>query len=271
MSNTKILVGSHAARHWFNDFREPGDVDYLVKGDLKGEARKIEYHNVLRGDGLVNLFDSAAQSAILMADPLGGETIGLTAEQLYTLKLSHSFWNINWDKTMFDINFYQKKKVVEDEVLFSSLYKDWVKIHGPKKARLKRPNEDFFTAAVSREFPHDSLHEAIAYYERPLFETVKYDKSQAYVEEELFLQLSDEDKLRLCREEIYVTALERFLIPKKFCYSTLAAYRGACRLLITSMSKGWFPKFIVLNWQTLNKPDNHPFVKLFKEKLWTLQ
>jgi hypothetical protein len=37
--------------------------------------------------------------------------------------------------------------------------------------------------------------------------------------------------------------------------SKLAAYRAAAKQLVTSMSSGWFPRFIILNWLALQNPD----------------
>lgn len=245
----EVLIGSHATKHWFPDFRDPDDLDFLIDGEMKS-TREVEYHNANLGVGLRRIFDS---------------TEGVPSPSiLYTLKLSHAFWAINWPKTMYDIAFFQQKSVVYDEELFSLLYKDWVKIHGKKRAYLKKENDEFFKDGVDRKYVHDDIHRAVAYYDEPMFEKLKKDRSLAMLDHDMFLKLSHEDKLRLCREEIYVTALERFLIPSDFRTSRRSAYMGACRLLVTSMTKGWFPKFLVMNWSDLVKPDEHDFVGLFK-------
>lgn len=258
----KVLVGSKATKHWFPEFRNPNDTDYLVDEDIKGEPRVLEYHNVNRGAGLQELFKKCID-----AGHKEGDDYITPPELLYTLKLSHCYWPIHWPKTMADILFFQKKGVKYDNELLSLLYKDWVEIHGKKRAFLNKSNEDFFKDKVNRTYIHDDIHRAVAYYDEPMFERIKKNKDLAYCNESLFNTLSQEDKYKLCREEIYVTALERFIIPKDFCINTLAAYRGACQLLLTSMTKGWFPRFIALNWQELNKPDKHPFIQLFKDKL----
>jgi hypothetical protein len=64
-----------------------------------------------------------------------------------------------------------------------------------------------------------------------------------------------EDRLRLVREEVYATALERKVIPNEYKGSPRAAYAYALRKTITSFSKGWFPLFIVLNYTELYKPE----------------
>lgn len=245
----KVLIGSRAAQYCFPDFRQSKDEDYLVDYEVSS-TKKIEYHNANLGIGLTNILDEDQ-----IASP----------ETLYTLKLSHCFWSINWAKTMHDINFFQNKNVIHNEKLFKELYKDWEVIHGKKKASLKKSNEDFFKDNVNRKYVHDDIHKAIAYYDEPMFNKVKQDISQALLSKEMFNALSHEDKLKLCREEIYATAIERFIVPRDFRIDKLVAYRGACRLLMTSMTKGWFPTFIALNWKQLSNPDDHDFIGLFKE------
>lgn len=239
------LIGSRAAKHWFHDYyREPFDWDYLTE---PGEKIKGDCH--VAEEGLLAFLNYP------IAPP----------ELLYTLKVSHSFWGIHHEKTMRDIMFFQSKGIKLDEDLFKSLYKYWTKIHGKKKAKLNVKNEEFFTKSVNRKYEHDSLHEAIKYYDEPMYKKLKKDMSMALLDRSMFEALSFEDKCKLAREESYVTALERFLIPKEFEIEPVVAYRRAQKLLITSMSKSWFPKFIVENYISLHRPDDHPWIELFNK------
>ena len=247
-----VLVGSRAARLWFPDFREPHDFDYITDGvTARGPC---EYHDANANEGLRYVYDHAFERSV--AYPI----------HLYMIKVSHCFWDHHWDKTMTDIHFFQRKRLPVMPGLLKALYDGWVHLHGAKKAKLNMSNEEFFTDAVKRQYPHDDLHKAVAYYDGvPLYERCKRDLSRAMLDESLFRGLTRVDQLRLCREEIYVTALERFLIPSDFTASKRAAYHKACRLLLTSMSKGWFPLFIALNWLELYKPDDHDFVGRFHD------
>jgi len=259
----KILIGSRAARHWFEDFREPKDWDYIT--DYKNEDgrdawierindEKHEFHTIWFCAGNRYILENTECDIV-------------KPEFLYTLKLSTCFWPVFWEKTMWDIKYFQEKGVQHDETLFKIMYEEHTRIHGRKRANLKKTNDEFFKDAVKREYVHDDIHKAVAYYDAPLYESCKKDKNKAFINESLFNKLSYEDQLRMCREEIYVTALERFLIPKDFKINRTVAYREACKLLLTSMTKGWFPKFIALNWFELYKPDDNNFVDLFKTKL----
>lgn len=250
MKVKKLLIGSKALKHHFPDFpREPKDTDYICEEKIIGTDSKISPSSKL-------ILDKYSELEICPADVL------------YTLKVSHAFWNIHWEKTMSDIRFLQSKgfrKVNED--LFKELYRDCEDRYGKKNAYLKKSNEDFFKDSIKRKYIHDDLHKAMSFYDIPLYEKLKTDLSKAMVSYELFLNLSYEDKIRLCQEEIYVTALERFLIPNDFRLSPFSAYLRACKLLIISMTKGWFPKFMVENWIDISKNNKYDFIKKFKISL----
>lgn len=258
MNNKQVLVGSQATLYYFPDFRQPKDRDYLVDGAEKSK-KGFEYKDANKGDGLKYLYNNSN----FCFDDLHHCYIA-SPEFLYTLKLSHSFWNIHWEKTAFDILFFQKKGVQHDEHLFDLLYKDWEKIHGKKRAYLKKSNDEFFKDNVEREYIHDDLHKAVAYYDAPLYERCKKDINSALLDKALFNAMPEDDKIKLCREEIYVTALERWLIPTGFRTDVKVAYRRAIKQLVTSMTKGFFPKYIMLNYSKICELDDHNFVELFK-------
>lgn len=236
----KILVGSQAARIHFPDFRPAKDTDYLVDCDVE-KQKGVENKNITGKPGYAHIFNSNTSLA--------------TPEQLYTMKLGHCFWNVHWSKTMGDIRWFQKKGVKHDESLLKMLIADNTIIHGPKRARLNKSNEEFFTDKVQRKYVHDDLHRQVAYYDEPMFEKIKKDRTKAMVSKEMFDNLDFGDKIKTCREEICVTALERCVIPGLL--SPTHGYRKAICLLMTSMTKGWFPLFIALNWTTLCMPDEH--------------
>lgn len=246
-----VLIGSHAAKHHFPQFRQPKDLDFA--------GRERLMHHI--GNIKTEIFNSNGMNWILEnSDRIASPDI------LYTLKLSHSFWKINWPKHAKDIVFFQKNDCKIIDELFDICYCDWVEKHGSKKAKLSVPNEEFFKKTVDRSYEHDTIHQAVAYYERPLFEKIKSDLSKAYCSQNLFSSLSFEDKLKCCREEIYVTALERFLIPSNFEEHKVIAYKKAICQLVTSMTKGWFPRFIMNNLKYLDMPDKN-YVEDFERGL----
>ena len=247
---TKILIGSRAIKHHFPDFtREPKDYDYISdEPKLPGE------------DSHWN--DGVAAFAAKYPDPIA------CPDALATLKYSHAFWQIgdSWSKHMYDYWFLTTKKgAVVDMEMVDVLYKQWTIIHGAKKARLSEQNEMFFKKTVERKYVHDSLHEAMKFYYEPMFQKIKVDKSKAAVSRRMFEELSHEDQLKCALEEIYVVALERFLIPADFKMHPKSARQEALRLLITSMTKGFFPRFMVTHWNELFVANNdNSFVERFK-------
>jgi len=244
-----MLIGSRAAKIHFPDFyREPKDWDHITQGEVAGEDNHI-----------CPVFEEILENATNdVASP----------ELLYTLKLSHCFWPLDsWQKTMSDIVFFQRKGVKHNEELFKKLYAQWEVIHGAKRAKLNKTNEEFFADNVNRRYVHDDIHAAVAYYERPLYFSIKKDENSAQTSKELFDNLSEDDKMKLVREEVYVTALERFLIPQDFKCSKAGSYNQAIKLLMVSMTKGYFPKYIALNWDKLKQRDDHDFVGKFQQAL----
>jgi hypothetical protein len=139
--------------------------------------------------------------------------------------------------------------------LFDILYPVWEEWYGKKKAKLNVSAEDFFNNKVLRIYDHDSIHRSIAYYDRPLYERILADGQDVMVDKAKFDCMPYDDKLKLVREEVYATALERQIIPSEYKMSPRAAYSWALRKTITDFSKGWFPKFIVLNYSHLYAPD----------------
>lgn len=232
----QVLIGSRAVKNIFSDYRECNDWDYLVNEIPDSKEENAEYYII------------PPLSEYLLQNELDKNV-------LYTLKVSHSFWNINFEKTVYDIRFLKHKGSEIIEPLYKELYSFWETVHGKKKVYLNETNEDFFTSRVDRIIEHDTLHEILAYYDEPMFNKLKKDLNKAWISKDMFTNLSYEDKLKTCREELYVIATERFLIPNNFKMNSLIAYKKAVRLLVTSLSKGWFPLFIIENIEALDKPD----------------
>lgn len=236
-----VLVGSRAARLFFPDFRQPKDWDFFSRNkitDDTGERVETFWHPYLEG------WDWA-----YVASP----------NELYTIKVSHSFWSNRWAKHIQDIAFFQSKGCEVIEPLYDLLNLIWVEHYGAKRAKLRAGTtaDQFFKPTVRRKYDHDSLHASVAYYDKPLFNAILRDGEAVAVDRAKFEALSFDDKCRLVREEVYATALERKIIPSDYAESPLRAYRWALEQTVTSYSKGWFPRWVVENIHAgdLTKPD----------------
>ncbi|WP_411721694.1 hypothetical protein [Mycetocola sp.] len=240
---THVLVGSKAMYHWFEDARSQKDIDYFSD----------ELHGYTEEDG--------TRIETFWHPDLDRWNWGpvASANELYTIKVSHSFWELkngSWSKHMMDILFLQSKGAILIPELYKILYKIWEETHGKKKVNLEADPETFFNdKIVKRVYDHDSIHESVAYYHRPLFERILRDDSDVAVDKSKWDAMDHEDKLKMVREEIYATALERKLVPSDYKSSPGAAYNWTLRKTITSLTKGWFALFVVENFKDLTKAD----------------
>jgi len=228
----KVLIGSKALEQHILLDREPKDVDYISTEPIPGadvfyhaDLEKWSWHSVA------------------------------SLDELYTLKVSHSFWrlkNNSFEKHLYDIMKMQVAGAKLIPELYNILYPIWEELHGKKKIDLSLPIDKFFNKNVTRTYEHDSLHASVAD-GQPMFERILKDGSKVAVDREKFERLGYSLKLKLVREEIYVTALERNLIPlfesKGFVnkLDVHRAYSRALRAMITNYSKGWFALWIVDN------------------------
>lgn len=235
---TLTLIGSTAAKHWFEDFREPKDRDYHTP------------------EPVVYLDDHAD---VFVDERLGAWDWGVlaTPEELYTMKVSHAFWEIenSWNKHMFDVLFFQNKNVGFIRELYDILLPIWKDLHARKITNLKQNKENFFKDAVVRTYDHDSIHASIAYYDAPLYERILVPGEEVLTSWDVFDKMEHSDKIKLVREEVYATALERILIPNDYKGSPGAAYAWALRRTITSLFKNEWALWAVLNYAELARPD----------------
>lgn len=243
---TPTLVGSRAMKYHFPDSREPKDTDFF--GNISEEE-------------LETLSTDSSKLEAFWHDDLELWNFGPIAapDELYTIKVSHAFWELkngSWNKHMMDIMFLQSKGAKLIPELYKILYKIWEDVHGKKKVNLEADPEMFFNdKIVKRVYDHDSIHESVAYYDRPLFERILRDDSDVAVDKSKWDALDHEDKLKMVREEVYATALERKLVPSNYTSSRGAAYTWTLRKTITSLTKGWFALFVVENFKDLTKAD----------------
>lgn len=249
-----LIFGSTAAKHFFSDFpREPADLD-IMSEDGKMSRQEQSYWWPVFAEIAENNKDPE------YCDP----------ESLYAIKCAHSKWDIHWAKTMSDILFFQKKGVKLNKELYRKLVKDFAVTHGKRWAKLEgKDSTTFFQDAVKRKYNHDDLHEVVAYYDRPLYERIlKNPETKSVVCcKDKFADLPQIDKIRLVKEEVFVTALERYLVPSNFTSGDNLAYARSLKKLMTTMSGGgWFAEFMVENYSSLYRNTDWEFIKRFREK-----
>lgn len=237
---TALIIGSTALAFWYRDApRSPKDVDIFSPEPVTG----------------ADAYWDDDFGPWLAERPL--PTVA-TPDELITIKASHAYWDLrngSWDKHMGDLLFLKKHGAVILPELHDMLYRVWERRHGPKKVNLAQEASDFFRDAVKRVYDHDSIHDSVAYGNRPLYESVMKDGASVQTDMAKVRALSFDDQVRLFREEIYATALERKVIPSDYRCSPRAAYAWALRRTITSLTKGWSARFMVNNYDVFYRPD----------------
>jgi hypothetical protein len=245
---TELVYGSTALCHWFPDFdRVPSDIDIMtyVPKTMYNKGILLTHYSESCRNPNIELYYIDAFNYILNNNK---HSYYVDADFLYTIKVSHAEFDVRWEKTMHDIQFLKEKGCVLNKELHKLLLHDWNMIHREKRVNLNKNNDDFFTKYVTRIYEHDWLHEHFAFYSRPLHESIREDLAVAKCLELLWDKLSYDDKLKCTLEEVYVIATERFYlngIPPR------TAKSKALKLLITSMTKGWFCLFLIENFKEL--------------------
>lgn len=232
-----MIIGSTAMKFWFPEVREPGDFDQFSPEPSSGANGDNFWHDTFPSTWLDDC----------MATP----------DELLTIKISHSFWEINktWDKHAADILFLRQKGARFLPEVHDVLYPVWLNLHGKKKTNLNQNKDNFFTDGVTRKYDHDSIHDSVAYGERPLYESILKDGSEVLTDWDKFMAMDHDTQMRLMREEIYATALERICIPRDYKGSPGAAYHWALRRTATSLFKGKWALMLMRNYHHLYKPD----------------
>lgn len=238
-----ILIGSSAIKHWFPDFpRDPKDIDYIGQKVAHSHIQRVEFHK--------NEVFKDYQYKVMHPN------------DLYTLKMSHLFWNINWDKHMFDVQFLKSKRCVLEKRLFYELYDYWNTVHGKnKRSDLKMTATDFFDNAVKCEYKHDDLHLIL----NPVPTFTKVLIGEVEVGEEKFNLLSFEEKCSLVTEEVMIMAWERY--PE---LDYRIAYSKMLKKFIINHAPLWEAIFIIENYIVLHKPTFN-FFKQIENGLQTIK
>lgn len=188
---------------------------------------------------------------------------------LYLLKMSHRYKkdSPHFLKTLRDIQFMRKldaKIRPEHEAFFKQREKETYTNSLPK---LNQSKEGFFRDDIYT-YDHDSIHTAIAIGERPAYLEFKPTDSEVMVSKEMWDECSDQIKLNAAYEEICVLCLERALVPHGDKWpDPKKAFDLAHAKLASSISSGWFRKFVWERYDDIQAMYNEEFIKKFNEGL----
>lgn len=205
-------------------------------------------------------------------------------EVLYALKLSHRYLKNSpfFNKTMDTIKFLRKEiypKISEDHWksenssrCFPPYLREWFEIREKETYNYKLPNlnqnkENFFTSNFQYIYDHDSIHKAVALYDKPAYKYYQEENSEVFCSKELFFQQSKEIRLAGVIEETYVLALERSQIPNNGNVDRKTSFKLALEKVCTSITSGWFRQFAWENYDDILKLYNDNYVDNFLKAL----
>lgn len=237
-----LIIGSHAAKQHIPTWRTPNDLDVFT--ELQSVPRIDAYWH----PSFVDIFPRYTDDHVYYA----------TLDELYTIKVSHLYWDLRnntWEKHAYDVVKLKQHGATLDLQMHNALYKVWEEKHGKKQVDLDMDKASFFDDAVPRLYDHDSVHYSVAYGDAPLYEAFLKDGEEINIDMKKVWAAPFEMQVKLFREEVYATALERKVIPSNYTCSPRAAYAWALKRTITSLTKGRSARFIVENLDTFMAPD----------------
>ncbi|CAB4441119.1 unnamed protein product [Rhizophagus irregularis] len=193
---------------------------------------------------------------------------------LEALKTSHIYWPTDFHKNIADLHLLRDILNYKDmsitlcnpqrdeliEFLLKTRIKETENIRGIPGAHinLNMTNEEFLdnndNLFVQRRILHDDIHERVKYGDHPIYESLKEDKSKAWIKKSLFEKIDYQTKLNCVKEEAMAIALERYLIPMT-SNNQETSYNMALVKICTTLTKGWFRQFAVDNYPQLLKLD----------------
>lgn len=230
-----MIVGSYCILYHFPDFyRKPKDLDYIEGGPVPMNPNDYKVE--------------CLKNPVLLDAEKYNSSGYCSKDNLYTLKMSHMFWDIRWEKHISDIMFLKDKGCKLNRDLFFKLYDYWNTVHEPnRRSNLQMSSEDFFTNALNLEHSHDFVHTLIK--EVPTYTLILKDGAEVEVDENKFNQLTFEQKCSLVKEEVFVMAWERY---SKYLH--YIAYQKMLKKFIINHAPLWEAIFILDNFKELKTP-----------------
>jgi len=249
-----MIIGSQAILYHFPDFkRVPKDYD-IVAFDEYNKQDLIRIHR-----GTPNLKLEVLLNPVLLnwCKSEGGIPNICPKNELYTLKISHCFWDINWEKHMWDAQFLKEKGCIFIPELFYKLFNYWEITHGLRNSsKLNMTANDFFNNALPNSHEHDVLHELLkhSYFnqEEPTYKKVLKDGAEVDVDVNKFNLLSEKEKFNLAFEEVAIMSWEKGRFPASMFWKR--KYTRMLKKFILSHCPIWEGIWIIQKHKSLINP-----------------
>jgi len=204
-----------------------------------------------------------------------GEAKHVSPLGLMLIRRSHLHRPLNFVKNMIRYNYLKTGwESMRDQEYYDLLREITVinkKIYGDKTPSLRKNKKEFFDDYVTKYYDHDDLHYATCYVEKPIYENLKSNSETVWCDKDKWDALSYTDQINCVREECYVIALERYIIPKlKTGQKHMPpgmAFDKALERVCTTLTSGWFRDFAIDNWQQIRQ---HivDYLYLFRKRIY---
>lgn len=260
-----LLIGSRALAFWYPAVKVKETTDYDVISDEPIPG--TEWHS----PDCLNNRDMEYFASDIFTYINGHKVYVLNPKGLALIKRSHLWRNLSFQKHI--THYYKYRLDTVFKHLTANEYQMYVcreklthkefPINHPK---LNTTKDDFFGDGIHRKYDHDLLHELVAYEAEPMYKRILGEGEEVKCSKEKWYLLSVEEQLMCAAEEVFVTALERFVLvddPLPYRLSYIKALDKLC----TTMCSGWFRDFGIDNYQFIMAMyDTDKFTEV-KEKL----
>ncbi len=275
-----LLIGSQALKYYTNLDRDPRDWDFIGTIDEiesfirarkdevesaypsnEGKKMIVKLKNELPIEFEIAWEGSTAEKLLTILDEIllsrhqDNEIVFVLNDQivkypslniLYELKMSHRFLknSPHFLKTMRDIQLMRSLGAqIEHPEWLKEREKETYNYSHPK---LSVSKDEFFKkddGQVVYIYDHDTIHIAMARFDKPAYEYFKPEGSQVLCDKKMFFDSPEEIKLASVVEEATVLALERSQIPYKGLVDPLWSFLMALMKVCTSITSGYWRSY----------------------------
>jgi len=264
-----MIIGSKALGYWLGK-EYGGDTDIIT--DIEFNEPGVETH---RPSSLNNsdCFQFACSDSIWIQ---GVSWPVCSLRGLALIKRSHMHRLWKWDRNMYmllELNWPKHRDSLSELERKFLIERTTLTVQEFKNLSLDKSNKEFFDDYVTKHFEHDSIHEFVAYGDRPLYKTLKRKRERALCERDLWDQLATCQKVECVLEECYVIGLERWMVPAVLesqpVMPTKLAVFQALKKVCTTLSSGWFRDFAIDYFEVILEKMNTSLMRRFiKERLY---
>lgn len=256
------LIGSKAFNYWFGENREN---DFDIVTDEQIDSNPSLKVDVAPNDLPLFTVCERYNSGKTLDTPIGPAII-VSPVGLMLIKRSHLHRPIEFSKHIRDYHFLKQRLEPDSEygILLETLTAKTKEKYGDKTPKLNKSKQEFFDDYVTKIYDHDDIHRWTCYYDEPIYERLKSNKTTVWCEKSKWNELSHDDKIKCVREEAFVIAIERYLLVKEK-YPERFAFANAVGRICTTLCSGWFRDFAIENWPEIMEY-NYNFWEKFNEK-----